>query len=205
MKNISLINRKSIVGVFLFLGITALVIAPTYSENDKFKNNFSWEEIAPIPSSTEDDVQHGLGAPFAGSSNGVILVAGGCNFPDVPVYDGGTKKYYDDIFVYDLTQKDWTVSGKFPYPIAYGASVTTEYGVVCIGGNNINQSLAKVRLMKWNAKENRVDIQPWPDLPFTMANMAAALVGNTIYVAGGKADDKLANKFLSLDLSNVGG
>ena len=199
MKNISLINRKSIVGVFLFLGITTLVNAPTYSKDDKFKNNFSWEEIAPIPSSAEDDVQHGLAAPFAGSSNGVILVAGGCNFPDVPVYDGGTKKYYDDIFVYDLTKKDWSVGRKFPYPIAYGASVTTEYGVVCIGGNNINQSLAKVRLMKWNAKEKLVDIQPWPDLPFTMANMGAALVGNTIYVAGGKADDTLANKFLSLD------
>ena len=98
MKNISLIHRKSIVGVFLFLWITALVNAPTYSKDDKFKNNFSWEEIEPIPSSAEDDVQHGLAAPFAGSSNGVILVAGGCNFPDVPDQDGGPKKYYDDIF-----------------------------------------------------------------------------------------------------------
>lgn len=204
MKNISLKNRKSIAGVFLFLGIITLINTPTYSENDKFKNNFSWEEIAPIPPSVEDDVQHGLAAPFAGSSNGVILVSGGCNFPDVPVHDGGEKKYYDDVFIYDLSKKDWSVRGTFPYPIAYGASVTTEYGVVCIGGNNLDQSFAKVHLMKWSAKEKRVNIQPWPDLPYTMSNMASALVGNKIYVAGGKADDKLDNKFLSLDLSKVG-
>ncbi len=196
-------NLESIERLFLFAAFFTMLIAPAYSSNDKFKNSFAWEKVASIPPSAEGDVQLGLASPFAGFSNDVILVAGGCNFPDAPVYEGGVKKYYDDIFVYDLENKAWSTSGKFPYPIAYGSSVTTENGVVCIGGNNLNQSLAKVHLMKWNAKENLVNIEPWPDLPFRMTNMAAALVGNTIYVAGGTADDQLANKFVSLDLSKL--
>ena len=41
-------------------------------------------------------------------------------------------------------------------------------------------------------------------MPYRMNNMAAALVGDVIYVAGGKADEQLANKFISLDLSMIG-
>ncbi len=37
-----------------------------------------------------------------------------------------------------------------------------------------------------------------------MTNTAAAIIGNTIYVAGGMANDQLTDKFISLDLSKRG-
>lgn len=191
-------------GFILFVGLLFTQNISLSASGEKFKNTFIWEEISQIPPGLNDDVQHGLSAPFAGLSGGIVIVAGGCNFPDVPVYDGGSKKYHDDIFGYDQDKKAWSLSGKFPYPIAYGASVTTDKGVVCIGGNNLDKSFDKVHVLSWNSDKKQVDIKSWPDLPFRMNNMTAALVGDVIYVAGGKADDKLANKFVSLNLSKIG-
>lgn len=189
MKNMSHFIGKVVQAVLLFVALFSIQSASAYSGDDTFKNTFIWEEISPIPPSSNEEIQHGLSAPFAGYTNGVVIVAGGCNFPDEPVYENGKKKYYDDIFILDQEGNEWTQGTKFPYPIAYGASVSTEKGVVCIGGNNLEQSFAKVHVLKWNDVTREVEIQVWPDLPFNMANMAAALVGDVIYVAGGKADD----------------
>ena len=189
-------------GVILFTGFLIINVS-SFAGDEKFKNNFLWEEIASIPPASGEDFQHGLASPFAGFSNGAIIVAGGCNFPDAPVYEGGIKKYYQDIFVLDEKNKEWEISTKFPYPVAYGASVTTDKGIVCIGGNNLNQSFSRVHLLTWDSEKKEIDIREWPALPYRMTNMAAALVDDKIFVAGGKADDQLANKFLSLDLSKI--
>ena len=60
-----------------------------------------------------------------------------------------------------------------------------------------------MHLLTWDSGKKEVRIQEWPALPYRMTNMAAALVDNKIFVAGGKANDQLANKFLSLDLSKI--
>ncbi len=203
MKNRSLFERSFIKGIILFTGIVSITSISSFAGKDKFKNTFFWEEIASIPPASGDDVQHGLASPFPSFSKGVVIVAGGCNFPNAPVYEGGIKKYYDDIFVYDKNKKEWTNSTKFPYPVAYGASVTTDKGVVCIGGNNLDRSFFKVHLLTWDSGKKEIAIQEWPALPFSMTQMAAALVDDIIFVAGGKADDQLVNKFLSLDLSKI--
>ncbi len=36
---------------------------------------------------------------YAGVIEGNLLIAGGCNFPDIPVADGGKKAYYRDIYI----------------------------------------------------------------------------------------------------------
>ena len=43
--------------------------------------------------------EQGVSAPFAGVSNGVVLVAGGCNFPGVPASEGGRKVFYSDVYL----------------------------------------------------------------------------------------------------------
>ncbi len=203
MKKIFPSASKFTKGVILLAGFLIISNVFAFSSNEKFKNTFEWEEMAPIPSANGSDVQHGLASPFAGYSNGAVIVAGGCNFPDAPVYEGGIKKYYNDIFVFDEDENEWITSSKYPYSVAYGASVSTDKGVVCIGGNNLKQSYANVYLLTWDSKEKEMKILEWPALPFRMTRMAAALVDDVIFVAGGTAEDRLANKFLSLDLTKL--
>ena len=200
----NLLYQRSIIPFLLLLsGFLTILSLPALSNDDVFINAFSWEEMSSLPPASDQNEQPGLAAPFAGFHDEVIIVAGGCNFPDRPVYEGGLKKYYDDIFVFHPDNNVWNITAAFPYPVAYGASVTIPEGVVCIGGNNRDESFARVHLLKWDPDKQNINVLEWPDLPFRMTNMAAALVDDKIYVAGGVANDQLANKFVSLDLSKT--
>ena len=150
----------------------------------------------------------GVSAPFVGFSNGMLLVAGGCNFPDKPVTEGGTKRYYSEVFVLDTTNNSasgWIKTAHLPAPVAYGASVSTPEGIVCLGGNNSEQSFRGVFRLMWNAQEESLDIVSLPELPSEMDNLSAAYADGHIYVAGGNEAGKGCNTFLSLDLSQGSG
>jgi cyclically-permuted mutarotase family protein len=171
-----------------------------------YSNNFIWSEFPDIPPAPDRDMQPGLASPFAGKTGSVIIVAGGCNFPDRPVRDGGLKQYYDDAFV--LTEQDgspvWLSGFKIPRSTAYGASVSLPEGLLCIGGNGSSRNHKEVFLLKWDDERAMLEVEDWPSLPFPISQMGAALIDQTIYVAGGLADGKEANSFLSLDLSKRG-
>ncbi len=171
-----------------------------------YKNEFTWFESIEIPPGDGQVKQYGLASPFAGNSGDVVIVAGGCNFPNVPVVEGGVKKYYNDAFV--LVEEDgkprWLSGMKIPNETAYGASVNLPEGVLCIGGNNNIETFSSTYLLKWNKNNSELEIENYPELPFPVTQMGAALVDNIVYVVGGLADGKLANTFLSLDISKKG-
>lgn len=158
-----------------------------------------WTSLADLPGI-------GVSAPFAGLHSSKLIVAGGCNFPDKPVTEGGEKKYYDTIFVLDTAtgfSSDWVQAGTLPYPVAYGASVSTSEGLICIGGNNSDKSLSHVLCLRWNETDKKVDVAMLPDLPVVMDNLAAAAIGKKIYAAGGNANGKASNVFYCLDTERL--
>lgn len=176
-----------------------------FSQSD-FQNRFKWDEIAELPPAAGMEFQQGIASPFAGCIEETVIVAGGCNFPDEPVHEGGKKKYYDDVFILKTNNGsyEWGSGFKLPYEVAYGASVSLEEGLLCIGGKNNRSSLRSVLLLKWNPATSKIEIEEWPTLPFGMSQMGAAKIDDKIYIAGGISDGKLINSFLSLDLSKKG-
>lgn len=159
----------------------------------------TWNKLPDLPGMA-DTASLGVSAPFTGISNGQLLVAGGCNFPNKPVAEGGQKRYYSDIFALDLSDPaaGWKKAGDLPFPVAYGAAVTTPEGVVCIGGNNDGTFFPDVYLLSWNKAGKNVDITRLTSLPAPMDNLSAAYIDNTVYVAGGNRDTKPSNTFLSM-------
>ncbi len=192
-------NKLKLIAILFFISILG------FAQSD-YKNDFKWSESIEIPPGEGQEIQHGLASPFAGNSGDVVIVAGGCNFPDIPVVDGGAKKYYNDAFV--LVEKDgkprWLFGMKIPNETAYGASVNLPDGLLCIGGNNNDETYSSTYLLKWNKNNSELEIENYPELPFPVTQMGAALVDNIVYVVGGLADGKLANTFLSLDISKKG-
>lgn len=167
-------------------------------------NKFEWKALPDLPG-TGSNPSLGVSAPFTGIHNDMLIVAGGCNFPDVPVAEGGTKKYYDDLFVMDLSTDpsfQWKETYKLPYPVAYGASVTTTKGVICIGGNNSDTKLTSVLLICWNTSKNKPEINVLPSLPYPMDNLAATAIGEDIYAIGGNCDGKPSNQMFRLNIDN---
>jgi len=138
---------------------------------------------------------------FAGVSNGALLAAGGANFPDKKPWEGGKKVWYDKVFVLEKPDGVWKVAGKLPRPLGYGVSVTHGGGVVCVGGSDAERHYEDCFRLEW--RSDKLATKPLPPLPRAIANMSGALLGNTLFVAGGiqKPDSTSTLKtFYALDL-----
>lgn len=133
-------------------------------------------------------IEQGVSAPFAGFVGSSLIVGGGCNFPEKPAAEGGKKVYYSQLYSLPLkTEKpEWQKQAPLPFPVAYGASVETEKGLICIGGmNNDSTSTAVLCLCAPNPDSEKIEIQCWPSLPVGIDNASAARVGNNLYICGG--------------------
>lgn len=167
-----------------------LVVATALSAADAFK----WRELPALPDAT------GFGAAFAGVSGGALLVTGGTNFQNGTLWTGGTKTWHDRIFLLDKPAGAWRVAGRLPQPRAYGVSVTIPEGVLCIGGADEQAATAEVLLLR--RQGDTVIVENYPALPAPAMYASGALVGRTVYVAGGTGSPNGApeRRFWALDL-----
>lgn len=141
----------------------------------------------------------GLSAPFATVlSDDRIIVAGGCNFPDKPVSEGGKKVYYDEVYLFD--KNEWSLIGNLPKANAYGASAIYNDKLICIGGMNENGSFTDVFSISVNANKD-ISIESMPSLPHSIDNANAFISNDFLYIAGGNQTDK-KNHLFALDLKN---
>lgn len=177
--------------------LTALGCAMPLSGEGQPAPLLQWERLPSIP----DPI--GFAGSFAGVSNGVLIVAGGANFPNKAPWEGGTKVWHDKIFALEKGSAAWKEIGRLPEANGYGVSLSTDRGVILIGGGDAKQNFRSVWCATWNGAA--LDFTSWPDLPKPLAMLAAAQVGNHLYAAGGmdRPDATAAQKiFLVLDLSN---
>ncbi len=137
-----------------------------------------------------------------------LILAGGANFPQALPWEGGTKVWWDDIYVLTrqadgsyqwLTNPSW----KLPQPLAYGVSISTPKGLLCIGGDNAERVSDQVFLVQWDSSLQTIRIRKQPPLPMPLAYMAGAQVGEQVYLAGGLTakNGPATRSFLSLDLA----
>jgi N-acetylneuraminate epimerase len=155
-----------------------------------------WTKLPPLPD------QHGFAGAFAGVSNNALIVAGGANFPDKAVWEGGKKAWYDKIFVLEKPDGEWRSGGALPTPMGYGVSITTDKGLVCIGGADAERHYTDAFLLEWIA--GKIRRTALPALPQACAYASGAMVGKVIYVAGGTETPtatQAMRSFWSLDLS----
>lgn len=168
------------------------------SSDKPAESMLSWSELPPLP----DPI--GVAGPFVGVHRDALIVAGGANFPH-PVWEND-KRWHDAIHV--LIQKDseyrWIDAGKLHRPVAYGAAVSTAEGVVCIGGNDAEETFADVFLLRFDPDKELVEIVDYPPLPQRCAYASAAIVGDVVYVVAGQHGltlDTATNQVWALDLA----
>ncbi len=128
--------------------------------------------------------RHGLAGMFAGVSRQALLCAGGTNFPDQPLAQGGKKVWHGRVFVLESPDGPWQVAGQLPRPNAYGISAVWRDAVIVAGGGDATANFREAWLMRWNGRQ--LGFEPLPALPVTTANGCGAVVGDILYVAGGQ-------------------
>ena len=89
----------------------------------------------------------GVSGCYAGKLGDFLLMAGGCNFPDKPVSEGGIKHYYKGIYIArvdDSSSLRWVKAGELPMEAAYGATVSLPDRLIFIGGSNSSDRFSSV-------------------------------------------------------------
>ena len=181
---------KPFIPAFLFMiALTACSVRPT-------NHSLIWSQLPPLPDAL------GVAGPFAGVSGGVLLVGGGANFPGQMPWEGGKKVWHDEVYALADAKSSWKLVGKLPHPLAYGVSITTPAGLICIGGSDADRHYSEVFRLGFG--NGVFSVQPLASLPTPLANAAGALLGETIYIAGGseKPGELVAlNQCFALDLA----
>ncbi|HNT35900.1 MAG TPA: sodium/solute symporter, partial [bacterium] len=120
----------------------------------------------------------------------------------------GKKVWRDDVYVLEKTstgQYQWHIGFRLPRALAHGASVSTERGVVCIGGCDAERCYSDVFVIRWDSVSKTIDFETLPALPQPCAFGAAVVSGKTVFVAGGQSTMLEAfamRQFWSLDLTD---
>ncbi|MDF1739599.1 MAG: kelch repeat-containing protein [Verrucomicrobiales bacterium] len=154
----------------------------------------SWKAIPELPAAL------GVAGPFTGVHDDVLLVAGGANFPE-PVWEND-KVWHRRVYALPLAgDRKWRVVGALPRAIGYGASVSVDEGIICMGGNDAGTVFDEVFLLKSDGS-----IDALPSLPDPACNGAAATIGRELYFSPGMRTGELASAsqdFLRLNLDDL--
>ena len=108
---------------FSFLALLFFISIACQKNEKQTTFRLNWTEVESIPASF-GNISKGVSASFVGLLDEKLIVAGGCNFPDISAAEGGKKVFYKDILLFD--RNNWEKIGELPEPLAYGISVTTE-------------------------------------------------------------------------------
>jgi N-acetylneuraminic acid mutarotase len=152
----------------------------------------------PLPSLPDPE---GFAGAFAGVSGGALIFAGGSNFIGKRPWEGGTKLWYDTVYVLDSPGGRWRVAGRLPKPNAYGVSATFGGELIVAGGGDLRENYRDVFALRWDGRT--LHHRTLAPLPVPTALCCGALANGILYVAGGieRPDSGTALRgFWALDL-----
>jgi len=155
----------------------------------------SWRQLPPLPDPC------GFASPFVGAVGGDLIVAGGANFPERQLWEGGTKTWHDRIFVLQEGAAEWRMVGRLQSPLAYGLTIPVADGILCAGGGDRESHHRETFLLRWN--DGRILREDLPSLPKPVAMGAGAEVDQIVYLAGGMetpTDFNRLSTFFAFDL-----
>ena len=181
---------------FVWLSIAACGSA----QNDDAGATATWSELPPLP-----DVV-GFGGPFVGVHRRALIVAGGANFPQAPPWEGGEKVWHDRVFVLPADADQWLEAGRLPAPRAYGLTISTDDGLLLIGGSDATNVFAECHWLRWNVAAGQLEVEAAPPLPRPSAFHAGGVVDGVVVVLAGKAtkaSDSVSDEVWTLDLNHA--
>ncbi|MBN2292250.1 MAG: sodium/solute symporter [Pirellulales bacterium] len=185
--------------MFVLLLLVTSSLAQVAHADDPGAHLFDWQQSPGLPAAVEGS--------FVGVTDGVMVVGGGRIVEGKDNAKG--ERYIDDIFVLEPEAEQWQLAGKLDEPLAFGAVVTTDLGLLCMGGSDGERLSDRVFLLQWDPQAHKVQIIESVNLPYPLAMISAARLKDTVYVAGAKQGKVGAQKtekvFLSLDLSQIEG
>jgi SSS family solute:Na+ symporter len=151
----------------LFLILFAFLSVVSYSQTQFESDYFRWDRLPDLNPVGNQTKALGVAGAFAGVHNDVLIVAGGSNF-EAPKWESD-KSWHKDILVYNKGIAKWEKAGELPLSLGYGSSVSTEDGVVCLGGTDGSVVLDEVFLLAWDPNKKTIAVDQLANLPQPVA------------------------------------
>jgi N-acetylneuraminate epimerase len=189
----------------ILLLILSLIVIPGIAQNKK-TFSMQWKIESKLPPETGKLVSNGFAGPITGILNNYFFVGGGANFPESMPWNGGLKKYYNQLLVYAIKGENFELLSKhfnLPNNIAYAANCNIGTGILFAGGENENGTSNLVWLMKWDSQTEKVQFESLPSLPMAVSNASMTVLGNKVYLAGGETASNTLDQFIVLDLDHI--
>ena len=164
-----------------------------------------WSDSFCLPATEQGHPNPGVARPFCGEHNGMVLLAGGANFPAAPLADGGKKRYHATVYGSSVGTNVWRVVGELPEPMGEGVAVSTARGIVCVGGvaGASGESVTdKTFLMTWDDAAQKVCFAKLATFPYPVKMAAAASRGSCVFVVGGWRGKPSESDVWMLDLDS---
>lgn len=185
--------------------ILSLIVIPVIAQK---KNTISmqWKVESNLPPENGKLVATGFAGPVTGILDHYFFVGGGANFPELMPWNGGPKKYYNQLLVYAIKGEKLELLNKqfkLPNNIAYAASCNIVNGILFAGGENENGPSNLVWLLQWDARTENPQFKQLPNLPIALSNASMTVVGKRVYLAGGETASNTLDEFIVLDLDHT--
>lgn len=183
--------------------IVCFCLVFTSAAQKKYEPPITWKQSGVLPVQPNGLIHMGLSGVVSGVVGDQIIIAGGNNFPEGLPWEGGIKKYYKRVFVYN-NQKDTllnTFTFNLPANVAYAAVAQLKDGIFYAGGENENGPLSSAYFIK-KSKSQSFEIIELPSLPIAISNAVAVATENAVYVLGGANKEGVSNKVWKLSLNN---
>lgn len=155
-----------------------------------------WKQLPELPD------PEGFAGMYAGLCGGCLIAAGGANFPEKPLWEGGPKRWTDRIFLLREGSDGWEEAGRLPLALGYGASVSLPEGVMLIGGTTAEGVRRECYVLR--PVDGGIHCEETAPLPLGLTGHSAVLCGGKVYVTGGSSlpgEQDALNRLFIYDLS----
>jgi cyclically-permuted mutarotase family protein len=186
------------------IAFICLCLVVTCTAQPKYEAPITWKQSGELPVQPNGLHHMGLSGVVSGVVANQMIIAGGNNFPDGLPWEGGVKKYYDQVFVYDVKGDTVIIADssiRLPSNVAYAAVAQLKEGIFFAGGENENGPLSSAYFIK-KGKQQTLEIIELPHLPIAITNAVAVATDNALYVLGGANKEGVSSKVWKLALNN---
>ena len=166
----------------------------------KYQQPIVWHEAGVLPTINNKQPNIGLSGIITGIIGDQLLIGGGNNFPAGLPWEGGTKKYYNDIFVYAFKNESLIHTGSFKLPsnVAYAAAAQLPDKIMYAGGENETGAINTVYSIQKKHGASGFEVITWPSLPEALTNAVAVATNAALYVFGGANGKGISSKVWAL-------
>lgn len=164
-----------------------------------------WNVAGTLPADTDNAAHIGVAGPVTGMIDDILIVAGGANFPDGMPWDGGTKAYSKEVYLYAIGQNselELTHTHTFEDSVAYAANISLDNAIYSIGGER--NGIATSDVYRYYLEDNTLKRVQLAALPQPLTNGGAAHVDEYIYFVGGENAESVSSKVYRLRFAEEG-